>query len=114
VCMIGAPVKVRDIPESKPIIAWRFFEKVPGIEPTTYRASTYIHGFYWLEGKTTSASVPPRRINMTGLWAFKSRKNATNYRQRFQRIRQVRLWGKVWEHQTGYRAEYGLVGRKRK
>lgn len=95
----GTPViKVHeDVTEDKPIIAYKILDLRPG---TKVHFSPLMYSS-WLKRRLSSDSLPDKRqFGVTGIYAFKNRKEAANnlLYSNSRRIVRLALWGRVVEH----------------
>lgn len=109
-CMIGKAVKVRHVKPSRPIIAVRFWDR--GFDGEVH--SVFRYGVVWPKGKPMQS--PPPRLrdwpgDVLGFWAYKPKlvmrtQDFLGYTKGSTFRGKIKLWGKVVEHEDGYRAEF--------
>ena len=95
---------------------WWYAAHRPG---TGWRLRSVFHDKWW-DGPHLTAAAAPRRENSSGIHAFNARRLAAAAAGTFGGfprnglypvLGEVALWGKVVEHELGFRSEHALVRR---
>ncbi len=88
------------------IVGWRAW--MIHATPQGYRLSSVAANAQWYPGQPMTGKPTPD--GQAGVHAWKSRQQAEDYARGGDHVvGQVELWGKVIEHDLGYRAEFGAI-----